>query len=179
MSYEATLYPVAIRMQRQSARSQKTEFTATRKVDRNMTSITSLILSVFIWLAVGAITANFAKKRGRDPYVWFFIGMLLGIFGILALFIMPSLKTDAPAEEARVEPMIIEELPQEPKKLFHLKDWHCIDTEKVQRGPLSFRELKSLWNKGQLLPHSYVWTEGMTVWLPIEKIPNLEDSLKE
>jgi hypothetical protein len=139
-----------------------------------------MILSVFIWVAVGAITANLAKQRGRDPYTWFFIGMLLGIFAILALFIMPIVKKEGVEDEVKeTGSVIVEEVPPEPVQLFHLKDWHCIDTAKVQKGPLTFREMKALWNDGKLVSQSYVWTEGMAAWLPIEKIPDLEDSLKE
>ena len=159
-----------------SESSQKTDFTAIRKVADSMTS---LILSIFIWFAVGMITANLAKQRGRDPYMWFFIGMLLGIFGILVLYLLPIVKPGEDTGEAKSEVIIVEEVPQEPVQLFHLKDWHCIDTAKEQKGPLTFRELKSLWSEGKLLPQSYVWTEGMLVWQPIEKIPNLKEALEE
>jgi len=38
------------------------------------------IYHYIFWLLMGVLTAHFAHKRGRDPFLWFFIGVILGVF---------------------------------------------------------------------------------------------------
>jgi len=42
-----------------------------------------LFLILGLWLVCGAITSNIASKKGRSSVGWFFIGLLLGLLGIL------------------------------------------------------------------------------------------------
>lgn len=41
-----------------------------------------------IWALFGIVTALAAKARGRDPVGWFFIGLIGGIFGLIAVLVM-------------------------------------------------------------------------------------------
>lgn len=126
----------------------------------------------------GVINAYFAAQRGRNPYVWLAIGVFFGIFGVLALFLMPPVKQEKPPTTEPTKSFTVEEIPPEPAKLVLLKAWFCIDTNKAQLGPLNFDALKDLWKKGELLGSSYVWSEGMAAWLPIEQIPELDIALR-
>jgi hypothetical protein len=139
-----------------------------------------MILSLIIWVIIGAITANLAKQRGRDPYVWFLVGMVLGLFGILALFILPKAKrSDVPNPHVVIPTVIVPEVVVEPIQLFHCKDWFCVDVSKKQLGPMNFTDFKKLWDEKKILPQSYVWTEGMASWLPLSNVPDLESALNK
>lgn len=49
---------------------------------------------VVIWILFGIVTAVAAANKGRNGWGWFFIGVLLGPFGlILALVISPANQT--------------------------------------------------------------------------------------
>ena len=50
---------------------------------------------VIIWILFGIVTAVVASNKGRNGWGWFFIGVLLGPFGlILALVISPVRQTN-------------------------------------------------------------------------------------
>lgn len=46
------------------------------------------MLFIFIWLAFAIVTAIAANARGRSPAAWFFIGLIFGIFGLIAVLVM-------------------------------------------------------------------------------------------
>lgn len=43
---------------------------------------------LFIWLAFAAVTALAATSRGRSGLGWFFIGLLFGVFALIAVLVM-------------------------------------------------------------------------------------------
>jgi len=46
-------------------------------------------LELFIlWIALAILTALAAASRGRSGVGWFFIGLLTGIFGLIAVLVM-------------------------------------------------------------------------------------------
>lgn len=109
---------------------------------------------------MGAITAYYAEQRGRNPQNWFVIGMMLGVFGLLLVFILPPYET----EEVAVAP-----LPKEPDQMVlplnHTqKHWYYIDDKLQQQGPVDFDTIRSLWSTGSLTGESYLWCEGMEDW---------------
>lgn len=48
---------------------------------------------VFIWVAFGIITALAAAARGRNFLGWLLVGLVTGIFGLIAVLVMENLKT--------------------------------------------------------------------------------------
>jgi predicted outer membrane lipoprotein len=46
---------------------------------------------IFIWLAFGVVTALAADARGRRFWVWLLIGLLTGVFGLIAVLVMERL----------------------------------------------------------------------------------------
>lgn len=54
---------------------------------------------VLIWIALAILTALAAQKRGRGVWRWFFIGLLTGVFGLAAVFIMG----EVPAGQSNAE----------------------------------------------------------------------------
>ncbi|PZU23807.1 MAG: hypothetical protein DI589_05930 [Shinella sp.] len=47
---------------------------------------------VLLWLICGIVTAIIAANKGRSGIGWLIIGFILGIFGIILIACMPSLK---------------------------------------------------------------------------------------
>ncbi|WP_352827898.1 zinc ribbon domain-containing protein [Mesorhizobium sp. M0830] len=47
---------------------------------------------VIFWLICAGVTAAIASSKGRSGFGWFLIGALIGIFGIILIACLPSLK---------------------------------------------------------------------------------------
>ena len=61
---------------------------------------------VFFWIllyaiAFGTVTALAAKDRGRDSTTWFLIGLVFGVFGLIAVLVMESQDEDDEEEVFR------------------------------------------------------------------------------
>ena len=50
-----------------------------------------ILIGILIFLSVPIITARFAKRMGRRPWLWFFIGMILPVIASFILFFLPDL----------------------------------------------------------------------------------------
>lgn len=48
-----------------------------------------------LWLIFGIITGVIASSKGRSGIGWFLIGCIIGIFGIILVAVLPSLKPQA------------------------------------------------------------------------------------
>ncbi|XP_062544604.1 dnaJ homolog subfamily C member 13 isoform X2 [Armigeres subalbatus] len=63
-------------------------------------------------------------------------------------------------------------------KMHEEKDWYYNverENEKPERcGPVTFSELKDLWNKGVLTPRTRCWAVGMDGWRSLQQIPQLK-----
>ncbi|MCZ6902561.1 MAG: hypothetical protein O7C62_08765, partial [Rickettsia endosymbiont of Ixodes persulcatus] len=107
---------------------------------------------------MGAATSYLAVNRGRDPYIWFAIGVLCGILGLIAVVLLPPVKTEEELEAERKDQIIVgerekqlevqeklENAPDLMPQSVEAKDWFCIDKSGVQQGPLSFYSLNQLW----------------------------------
>jgi len=113
---------------------------------------------------MGTITAYFAQKRGRDLFSWFIIGMLLGILGLIILFLI--------ADRSKVEPE--KDVPEPILPHVVSKDWFYLDDNRQQHDPVSTEELKSLRERGEISSDTYVWSEGMEDWKKLQEIPEFE-----
>jgi len=133
---------------------------------------------ILFWLAMGAATAYFANQRGRDPLAWFMLGMLLGFFGLLLLFVMPPLaREDEPPQEAEYALLRPEKAPE--NHAYLLKDWYYYDEEKKQQGPIRFDELKALWENGKINEETFVWEEGLPDWKQVLDLDGVYKHLRE
>jgi Na+/melibiose symporter-like transporter len=48
-----------------------------------------------IWLAFAVLTAMAASGKGRNTFGWFILGCVFGIFALIAVLVMSSLKLKA------------------------------------------------------------------------------------
>jgi len=132
--------------------------------------------SLFINIVIALLTALFAKERGRDPYIWFGLGLLGSFFALLALFLLPNLNKERTAQPKETKVIDVEAIRLYPT--FDEHDWFYLDSERKTIGPLSFLELKKLFQKGTLIEESLVWNESETEWKKISLYPNLTSALK-
>lgn len=117
-----------------------------------------LFLTVTFWFLMGGVCAHYAKARGRSSRHWFFIGMLFGIFGLIALFILPKLAKTA-------EPKPVEPTPAIPQKL-----WYYLDAEHKPCGPISTQAFESAKLDGKITSETFVWNEELPDWKPLSDL---------
>jgi hypothetical protein len=149
-----------------------------------------MILSFILLLIIASFTAYYANRKGRNPLLWFIIGVLLGIFAPLILLFLSSVKTE-PSSNGRPTMTVsnpdpsLQHLPQSPtqenlkRQEEENKLWHYLDQNHQQMGPVSVIALRELWNRGQLELNSYVWTDGMEQWQKIDNLPELKSILSK
>ena len=128
-----------------------------------------VVLTVLIWAIIGLLIAHLAKQRGRDPFVWFFLGLAFGVFTLLALFLLPAKKDKeiGDVKEAAIQqPSFFSVLPSE----FQSKQWFYLDENEHQIGPIGFSFLEQKWNQHLLSGSTYVWCEGMESWHQITEL---------
>lgn len=140
------------------------------------------MLSLFLVFAMGAITAYYAGQRGRDPFAWFLIGLFLGIFGVILVFILPSLEdekkiTSDESQVYRFQKNLLEveavEATHTQNQEFLTKEWFYYDLNKTRQGPVTVEELKKMWKDKVLNGETYVWCEGLDDWKKIQELQAL------
>jgi hypothetical protein len=53
------------------------------------------MIFLILWLICGVVTGMIASGKGRSGLGWFLIGCILGIFGLILVAVLPSLKMQA------------------------------------------------------------------------------------
>lgn len=51
-----------------------------------------LLIVILIWIGCGVATAVIARNKGRNGCIWFAIGIVLGIIGLVIALIVPRAK---------------------------------------------------------------------------------------
>jgi hypothetical protein len=129
-------------------------------------NISLLLLSS---LAVGSIAAYIATRRARNPYIWFTVGFVFGLLGVLALFIIPYPRKKA-LQEATIRPA-----PQPfidgPLDLY----WYYLDEDRSQKGPVSRDALTRAWQSGDIGSSTFVWHEELPSWKPLQELIKFRD----
>lgn len=125
-----------------------------------------LLNIILFWLFFGLLASHFAKKRGRHPLGWFFIGLFLGIIGVILLFVLPKVdkRTSAPKSPPPTLPKRSEAW---------LKMWYYLDPNHACHGPLEFPDLIKKWKEKGICEKSFIWGEGMKEWQRLAELPDL------
>lgn len=135
------------------------------------------LLTIALLILIGGACAHFANQRGRDPLTWFMLGLLLGFFGLILLFLLPPVTEEDKPSEAEYEFMDQnpETQPPQPNTLssLHLKEWYYYDESKVRHGPINLEDLKKLWGSHALNENNFIWCEGMDSWQQISQVQDL------
>lgn len=120
-----------------------------------------LVLTLIIWVLFGMATAYVAQNKGRDPGVWFAIGMLLGVFGLILVYLLPPVAQESEEEIVlKVEPLPRESHADERMK----KPWFYLDASGNQQGPVPLTAILEMQAKGEITADTYLWCEGMPEW---------------
>lgn len=133
---------------------------------------------IFIGACMGWVTAYLAERRGRRWFPWFTIGFFFGLFGPFILYIFPSLlakKSSPRASFVQPEPNTIE---VEAVFVPRSTGWYYLDQQNAERGPLSLREIRRMWEENVLRELTFVWNETMPNWKRIGEIQDLFKYLK-
>ena len=124
---------------------------------------------ILFWVFAGLLCAWIAPKRGRDPRIWFFLGVLFSFFAIGLILLLPPSKKKKLKKKAELTPL--------PPSEVAIKVWFYLDKAHKQQGPVDFSAILKEWKDKSLTRDSYVWSEGMEKWEQIAKIPDVEKEL--
>lgn len=147
-----------------------------------------VLLSFILLLVIASFTAYYANRKGRNPILWFIIGVLLGIFAPLILLFLSTVKpvdSDIPTMSVANPDPSLDQLDQTPPQVNlqqseeENKLWYYLDQNHQQMGPVSVIALRELWNRGQLEITSYVWSDGMDQWQKVDNLPELKKGLNK
>jgi len=119
---------------------------------------------IWISVAVGAISAFMAWKRGKNPYLWFLLGAFLGIFGLI--FLIYSKPRKGHQKNSRKDPNTIDVTPRL-QSVHQDKFWYYLDPANQQEGPMSFDALSRALSEGKINPKTYIWNDGLENWKPL------------
>lgn len=133
-----------------------------------------VVIVIISWLLFGGASSYFAGQRGRDPFAWFFIGMLLGILGLLLLFLLPPVNQ----EEAISKEIALEKPKEESWTGIRLKEWYYLNSDRQQVGPSPYSALRDMWDLKKITDQTYVWCDGMEGWKKIAEMPELKEALE-
>jgi hypothetical protein len=129
-----------------------------------------LFPSAFMWIIFGAISAYLAKMRGKNPYLWFGLGMLFGLFGVLFLVFSPKTKKSnlsPQTQQAKYQGETIDiDPPYDPKLNQFL--WYFLDKDNGQHGPMSFDALHKEYRGFTVTGETFVWNETLANWQPLK-----------
>lgn len=144
------------------------------------------LICTLTWLILGTICAYIAKNRNRNPYIWFFVGLFLGIFGLIILFIIPPKKERALApilsssQSSNALPAQFEtkmntlgSSSESPEHSMTKNLWYYLDDENKQYGPMSFFAFKQAWENDQIKSSTFVWSPEMENWKPLEELQEI------
>lgn len=133
-----------------------------------------IVLVLLSWAVFGGAASFFASKRGRDPLIWFLIGLFLGVLGLLILFLLPPLKLEE-------EPVDLEVITSSiiPQPELYVKEWFYLGPDRKQIGPIPFHALKAVWIEGKMSEATLVWSDGMEKWQTIKDLTDLNEELRK
>ena len=115
--------------------------------------------ALLVAFCTGLLGAYLARKRGRNPYVWFFVGFFFGILGAMVIFFAPKAKKKPSplSEPSKQDPLPSIKGPTD-------KFWYYLDPTHQQMGPMSLDALTSAWREGKISLTTYIWHEELSEW---------------
>ena len=125
---------------------------------------------VLFWIFFGFLCSYIAKRKARNPNLWFWLGILLGIVGVILILCLPKfpMKKQKPASKPKRE---------EPKQLETPELWYYLDKTRLSKGPLTLKELQNIWKEEGCTEATYLWKEGMEGWKHLKELPALQKDL--
>lgn len=128
--------------------------------------IMQLLNIILLWVFLGFLASYIAKRRGRNPFVWFFAGLLLSIWGVILVLALPNRKRP-------FKPVASPPLRRPQRNELWLKMWYYMDPTHQQKGPIELPDLAKLHKEKKLSETSFIWGEGMKDWKRLAELPDL------
>ncbi len=116
----------------------------------------------------GISSAYFAYQQGRSPYLWFFIGLVLGFLGCVALLFLPQFKSAKNTQDAEDISPIYQLEPTH-------KLWYYLTESNEQMGPMSHNALVSAFLDKKISLSTYLWNEDMNEWQTLGQVIQTEN----
>ncbi len=149
----------------------------------------SLYSAAIIWVIIGLISAFVAKRKGKNPLLWFAIGTFFSLLGLILLLLLPKNKDDddkstlapvhsmnseggAPAEEESYsEPTpTAKRIKSDPSF-----QWYYVfesDSSAEVRGPMTIDLLRKAVVSLKLPLATYIWCDDFPDWTQISEFQN-------
>jgi hypothetical protein len=122
-------------------------------------------------LIFGLIATALAYKFKRNPYLWFFVGFIFGLWGVLSIFITLIPRHRAERQKAPSKPELHSYI-EGPMDRF----WYYLDKSREQRGPMSHNALTRAWKKGEVALSTLVWHEDLSNWKQLQDLIRYRES---
>jgi hypothetical protein len=122
--------------------------------------------SFLITIFNACLCAHLAKKKGRNPRVWFMGGAFFGLFALAAIFFVPKQKIVLKACELTPPAKLLKALVATQECKF----WYYLDEKNEQFGPMSFEAVTKAWNEGRIQAHTFLWNEDLEGWKRLEEV---------
>lgn len=139
-----------------------------------------LLFTGLFWSVMGLVGAYMAEARGRNPWVWFAVGVLFWP-AILALFLLPNLKKELSEPRGELERQLHAAVIDTSRVLsndyFNTHVWYYLNDAHTEEGPVEFGFIRELWLHKKLTENSYLWHEGMDDWKQVGTLPGLKEAL--
>lgn len=120
------------------------------------------LIRICVTFLIGVITAVFAKRSKKNPYIWFFSGLIFGVAGLITLFFLNIYEAKKAKKTKKIlkRPYVIEDS----------KFWYYLDDHKKRFGPISLNKLKNLWEENKIFSNTYVWNDNLTEWKILKEL---------
>lgn len=140
-----------------------------------------MVLSLFMiagWVLFAFICSKIAKRKGRDPITWFYIGFFLGLLGVVIIALLPSREFQNLSYQKAAASHSLDDPDETPITIgpdpiyeeIRRKNWYYLDTHQTQFGPMSFEAFKAAYLEGRINLASYVWNEEMADWKKLQEL---------
>ncbi len=117
------------------------------------------LITVIIGVVCGLSCGFYAYRNKKNPYLWFFIGLMCGVLGLLFLIFFPFKKK-------QTEPVLAQPVPYS----YSGKLWHYLDPANTCLGPMSEQKLHDEFKKGIITSSTYLWNQEMDEWKTLEQL---------
>lgn len=150
----------------------------------------NVLLSALIGLFFGWINALIASRKGRDPLIWFVLGIIFALASLIVLVLLPPVRTKKKvSRDQSFVGTTIDVTPLGKKGdvittelvLDSVEDqnWYYLDERRQQKGPITFGQLKDLFKQGLVVDNTYLWSEGMPQWVELSQLDVLSYRLQK
>ena len=124
------------------------------------------LITVLLFSGVmGLLCGHLAGKKGKRPPLWFFMGFLFGIFGLILLYIVPSFSKEEKKQPAYIAPKPVE------RSDAWIRMWYYLDPTHKQVGPFEFPDFIEKVKQKCVAKETFVWSEGMKEWKKLSDLP--------